>query len=209
MLLPLGRATARPPATLTWNDSGKFEDRWVRLDTVGTKCVFFAGIERCTCRWPTPKASSCPRTEQVLDELEPSGQLVLRYGPRAGGSRDDGRGRACRIRTIPTARWATWPAVCDATGRVCGLMPHPERHVDPTQHPRWTAADAGGRGRRAARVSQRGRLFCLAGPREAPPLSRYWQQGACCIIGAGDIIISSPEIIPPPEPPHGSQQGDC
>ena len=28
--------------------------------------------------------------------------------------------------------------ICDETGRVFGLMPHPERHIDPTQHPRWT-----------------------------------------------------------------------
>jgi len=33
--------------------------------------------------------------------------------------------------------------VCDATGRVLGLMPHPERHIDPTQHPRWTRGEAG------------------------------------------------------------------
>jgi phosphoribosylformylglycinamidine synthase len=28
--------------------------------------------------------------------------------------------------------------VCDPTGRIFGLMPHPERHVEPTHHPRWT-----------------------------------------------------------------------
>ena len=33
--------------------------------------------------------------------------------------------------------------VCDTTGRVLGLMPHPERHVDPTHHPRWTRGEAG------------------------------------------------------------------
>jgi phosphoribosylformylglycinamidine synthase len=32
--------------------------------------------------------------------------------------------------------------ICDATGRVLGLMPHPERHIDPTQHPRWTRGEA-------------------------------------------------------------------
>ena len=33
--------------------------------------------------------------------------------------------------------------VCDTTGRVLGLMPHPERHLDPTHHPRWTRGEAG------------------------------------------------------------------
>jgi phosphoribosylformylglycinamidine synthase len=32
--------------------------------------------------------------------------------------------------------------VCDSSGRVLGLMPHPERHIDPTQHPRWTRGEA-------------------------------------------------------------------
>ena len=35
-------------------------------------------------------------------------------------------------------RWGTLPVCATRPGRVCGLMPHPERHVDPTQHPRWT-----------------------------------------------------------------------
>ena len=33
--------------------------------------------------------------------------------------------------------------VCDSTGRVLGLMPHPKRHLDPTHHPRWTRGKAG------------------------------------------------------------------
>ena len=33
--------------------------------------------------------------------------------------------------------------VCDTTGRVLGLIPHPERHLDPTHHPRWTRGEAG------------------------------------------------------------------
>jgi len=45
MLLPPG-ADFSAPATLTWNESGKFEDRWVPLVTAGSKSVFFAGIER-------------------------------------------------------------------------------------------------------------------------------------------------------------------
>ena len=47
-------------------------------------------------------------------------------------------GRRTASRRTRTARRATSPGVCDFTGRVLGLMPHPERHVLPTQHPRWT-----------------------------------------------------------------------
>ena len=43
----------------------------------------------------------------------------------------------------PNGSVAETAGVCDATGRVLGLMPHPERHIDPTQHPRWTRGEAG------------------------------------------------------------------
>ena len=43
----------------------------------------------------------------------------------------------------PNGSMANVAGVCDATGRVLGLMPHPERHIDPTQHPRWTRGEAG------------------------------------------------------------------
>jgi phosphoribosylformylglycinamidine synthase len=43
----------------------------------------------------------------------------------------------------PNGSMADVAGVCDATGRVLGLMPHPERHLDPTHHPRWTRGEAG------------------------------------------------------------------
>ena len=62
---------------------------------------------------------------------------MLRYGapPAAHGGR-----MAPRVAypDNPNGSLGDVAGVCDATGRVCGLMPHPERHIDPTQHPRWT-----------------------------------------------------------------------
>ena len=43
----------------------------------------------------------------------------------------------------PNGSMADVAGVCDVTGRVLGLMPHPERHLDPTHHPRWTRGEAG------------------------------------------------------------------
>ena len=60
-------------------------------------------------------------------ESDAAGQLVLRYVPADN----------------PNGAVADVAGVCDATGRVLGLMPHPERHIDPTQHPRWTRGEAG------------------------------------------------------------------
>ena len=63
--------------------------------------------------------------------------------------------------------------ICDATGRVFGLMPHPERFIDPTQHPQWTREPQRERRRRAARVPERGAVFHVeaASRRLSSPLS--------------------------------------
>lgn len=137
------------PATLTWNESGKFEDRWVPLYTRGDKSVFFAGIDTLYLPVAHAEGKFVPRDERVLAELDNRGQIVLRYGVRAGGD--------C-VTMSPQVPYPDNPngslgdvaGVCDASGRICGLMPHPERHIDATQHPRWTriAARAQGDGLR-------------------------------------------------------------
>ena len=66
-----------------------------------------------------------------MQGLEQAGQVVLRYV-------DPPAAALLPTRTTPTARKANVAGLCDASGRVLGLMPHPERHVLPTQHPRWT-----------------------------------------------------------------------
>ena len=86
-----------------------------------------AGIERMYLPVAHAEGKFIPRDDAVLRQLDAAGQLVLRYvhADNPNGSTADVAG------------------VCDATGRVLGLMPHPERHIDPTQHPRWTRGQAG------------------------------------------------------------------
>jgi phosphoribosylformylglycinamidine synthase I len=126
-------AHGRPAATLTNNDSGKFEDRWIQLRTTSNKCVFFAGIESMYLPVAHAEGKFVARDAASLAALESAGQLVLRYassGQAANGT--------VAYPDNPNGSVAAVAAVCDTTGRVCGLMPHPERHIDPTQHPRWT-----------------------------------------------------------------------
>lgn len=118
-------ATGLPPVTLTWNDSGRYQDRWVRLRRSSDRCVFFAGIESMYLPIAHAEGKFVPRSEQTLAQLDAAGQLALRYEGNPNGAIADVAG------------------ICDSTGRVCGLMPHPERHIDPTQHPRWTRGEAG------------------------------------------------------------------
>ena len=115
-----------PPATLTLNDSGKYEDRWVRLEVRGGKCVFLEGIRSMYLPVAHAEGKFVARDDETLRQLDAAGQLVLRYV-----AEDNPNGAQMHV-----------AGVCDTTGRVLGLMPHPERHIDPTQHPRWTRGEA-------------------------------------------------------------------
>ena len=134
-----------PPATVTYNDSGKYEDRWVRLDVRGTKSVFLAGIDTMYLPVAHAEGKFVTRDADAFGQLEENGQLVLRYLPLDGkqANRDRTAGSsAARYPDNPNGSEADVAGICDTAGRVLGLMPHPERHIDPTQHPRWTRGEA-------------------------------------------------------------------
>jgi phosphoribosylformylglycinamidine synthase len=120
-----------PPATLTWNDSGRFEDRWVRLSVQGDNCVFLQGMTEFELPVAHAEGKFVTRDRDVLSRLTASGQLVLRYAGRADSEDVD-------YPANPNGSYANVAGVCDDTGRVLGLMPHPERNVDATHHPQWT-----------------------------------------------------------------------
>ena len=107
--------------TLTHNDSGRFIDRWVKLAPRGRKCVWTAGLLPIELPIAHGEGKFVPANEAVRRALWDNDQVALVYdGENPNGSTDDIAG------------------VCDSTGLVFGLMPHPERHVDPIQHPAWT-----------------------------------------------------------------------
>jgi phosphoribosylformylglycinamidine synthase len=119
------------PATLTWNDSGKFEDRWVRLAVDGDKCAFLRGIQRMDLPVAHAEGKFVARDDAQLSRLDSDGQLVLRYTDAANS-------RTSAYPANPNGSQASAAGICDDTGRVLGLMPHPERNIDPTHHPQWT-----------------------------------------------------------------------
>lgn len=130
-----GSMAEGPPATLTANASGKFEDRWVHLRAQGGKCVCFAGIDSMYLPVAHAEGRFVARDPAVLAALEANGQLALRYCRDPESTTATG---PVPYPENPNGAMADVAGVCDATGRVCGLMPHPERHIDPTHHPRWT-----------------------------------------------------------------------
>lgn len=105
--------------TLTINDSAKFEDKWVYLQTAN--CVWTKDLPE-TIYLPIAHGEGkfMAKDKGVLERLENNGQVVLRYRDNPNGSQNDIAG------------------LCDKTGRVFGLMPHPERHSFGWQNPHWT-----------------------------------------------------------------------
>jgi phosphoribosylformylglycinamidine synthase len=118
-------------ATLTWNDSGRFEYRWVRLRSDGRRCVFLRDIETMYLPVAHAEGKFVTRSDGTLRQLDANGQLVLRYANETSDAVVD-------YPANPNGSQAQVAGICDLSGRVLGLMPHPERHIDPTHHPRWT-----------------------------------------------------------------------
>jgi phosphoribosylformylglycinamidine synthase subunit PurQ / glutaminase len=145
-----------PTATLTLNDSGKFEARWVRLAIKPGNCVFLNGIRAMELPVAHGEGKFVARDAEVFHRLHTNGQLVARYAPiEDGGRRMADSASPSEIQNPksemdpavpfpanPNGAMGDVAGICDETGRVLGLMPHPERFVDWTQHPRWTREPA-------------------------------------------------------------------
>lgn len=119
--------------TLTGNDSGRFEDRWVHLVVdPDSPCVFTRGLERLYLPVRHGEGKIVGKSPDRTRELVECHHAVLRYVSARG--------------TDPTMEYPDNPngseeaiaGICDPTGRVFGLMPHPEAFLDRTNHPRWT-----------------------------------------------------------------------
>lgn len=126
-----GEATA----TLTWNNHGRFEDRWVHLVVDQTPCVFLKGVQQMYLPMAHAEGKFVASDAAVLESLRAQGRLALRYAREGQGSVEES---ILPFPDNPNGADANVAGVCDASGRVFGLMPHPERHIDPTQHPYWT-----------------------------------------------------------------------
>jgi phosphoribosylformylglycinamidine synthase len=126
-----------PAATLALNDSGHFEARWVRLQVEPNKCVFLQGIREMELPVAHAEGRFIIRDPKLFSEMGASGRLVMRYAiqEKSNGNPD---AASVPYPDNPNGAMGNVAGVCDPTGRVFGLMPHPERFVDWTQHPRWT-----------------------------------------------------------------------
>ena len=142
-LLPNGRhawprpAGVSPPCTLTWNENGQYTALWVRLTTSGHNNVFLQGIDDLELPIAHAEGRLVPSTPELLDRWRTQGQLALRYVPESPTitRRPDG---LWPYPINPNGSCDDVAGLSDPEGRVLGLMPHPERYIDATQHPQWT-----------------------------------------------------------------------
>lgn len=118
--------------TLMQNDSGCFECRWTDLVVEKTNCVFTTGMEETMIQYQSAHGEGKFFTDaSTLQKLEQAGQVVFRYADSDTGK------PATTYPKNPNGSLNAIAGICDHTGRVLGLMPHPERFVELFHHPNW------------------------------------------------------------------------
>lgn len=128
-ILPFTDTTGQA-VTVTYNDSNKFEDRWVYLAPQTQKCVFIEQDRQIYLPIAHGEGKVVTKDRQTLEKLQAEGLVAFKYVDENGNVGD--------YPVNPNGSVDSIAGLTDATGRVLGLMPHPERHVRHTQHPRWT-----------------------------------------------------------------------
>ena len=142
-VLPGGHGQEKgSPATLTRNASSRFECRWVWLaPDPESPCVFTRGLsEQITCPVAHGEGRFVPHDDAILRTLAQERLIAVRYVTA------DGSLAGLAYPQNPNGSVADIAGICNATGTVFGLMPHPEDHIFHEQHPRWTRGERGNLG---------------------------------------------------------------
>jgi len=129
-ILPGDGSFQQQDVTITYNDSGKFEDRWVHLAPQTSRCVFIEPERQIYLPVAHGEGKVAAKDEQALDRLRSGDHVAFRYV--------DAHGKEAPYPINPNGSTDSIAALTDSTGRVLGLMPHPERFVRRTQHPHWS-----------------------------------------------------------------------
>ena len=129
-ILPGNNGSNQQSITITYNDSNKFEDRWVYLKPQTDRCVFIEKGRQIYLPVAHGEGKIVTKDQPTLEKLQSGGFVAFKY--------IDENGNEGGYPVNPNGSMASIAGLTDSTGRVLGLMPHPERHVRHTQHPRWT-----------------------------------------------------------------------
>ncbi|MBN2477677.1 phosphoribosylformylglycinamidine synthase I [Candidatus Micrarchaeota archaeon] len=123
--------TFEQKVTLTLNESGKFEDRWVHLKAnKNSPCVFTKGIDFIDLPVRHGEGKFVCKDEEIVLNLINNNLIALQYV--------DENAQLAGYPYNPNGSIHNIAGICDATGRIMGLMPHPECYLHKTNHPLWT-----------------------------------------------------------------------
>lgn len=129
-LLPFGNL-GKMDATLTNNDSGHFECRWVRLSPhKESVSPFLAGIEEIGWYSVNHGEGKLIANTETIRKIENSGLVTFRYVDQTGHMTQ-------KYPANPNGSTNAIAGITDPAGLVFGMMPHPEKFVDITQYPNW------------------------------------------------------------------------
>lgn len=132
-LLPKVTENLIQETSLIINDSGKFEDRWVHLKSVRSRCIWTKNLpDIISLPVAHGEGKFIARDKEALERLKKNEQIVFQYC--------DERGNLAGYPYCPNGSTDNIAGICDETGRIFGLMPHPERHIESLQNPSWTVS---------------------------------------------------------------------
>lgn len=120
-----------PSATLTWNASARYEDRWVRLSAKGGQSPWIAKDCEIECPVRHAEGRFVTKDEATMKRLEANGQILFRYLDKDGNATE-------AYPFNPNGSPLGVAGACSKSGQVMGLMPHPECHTAYWHHPEWT-----------------------------------------------------------------------
>jgi len=127
-----------PTATLTFNERGHFECRWVDLRPASKKCLWTRGLTTLiSCPIAHGEGNFQVDKNSMLPRLIQEDQVTVTY------VRPDGSPANGEYPFNPNGSLFDIAGICNPAGNVFGLMPHPENHIHPYQHPNWTRGVTG------------------------------------------------------------------
>jgi len=132
-VLPFGAGKTESGATLTYNARGHFECRWVTLKSVSQQCLWTRDLdELIECPVAHGEGNFQINSFFPLSSFLENDQIALAY------ICPDGSPARAEYPFNPNGSVQDIAGICNPQGNVLGLMPHPENHIHPFQHPLWT-----------------------------------------------------------------------
>ena len=127
-------------ASLTLNNTGRYEDRWVTLEFDSqSPCIWTKGIQRIECPVRHGEGRFVMPTDAELDRLSANHQLTVRYADPSTEPGTNPSDDLLPFPLSPNGSMRNIAGVCDPTGLVFGLMPHPEAFYTMWLHPEHTS----------------------------------------------------------------------